>query len=494
MTNPSEEKRNTPKADPASPASEAEMVKSQLSRNLGLLWRILTILPGFLWKLLMLVADLTETTDKNRAINAIKEGIKIKGYNMWILGASAVIACIGLDQDSVAVIIGAMLISPLMSPILGIGLSVGMYDKDTLRDSLKNFLIAICLSLTISTIYFWITPLGELTPQLAARTKPNLLDVGVAFFGGVAGIVAGSRKDITNAIPGVAIATALMPPVCTAGFGLAHFNMGVFFGAFYLFFLNAVFIALSTFLMVRFLDFPLVQRISSNFLRRIFGVVTVFVLIIVVPSVILLVQLVKEHSQKRNVETFVKMNFGAREGTKVMGWEYQPTDSTNYLRITLAGDFIPQPEIDTLAAHLSDHNFKNTSLKVVQTKFDPTKLNEYDSEMEQVRQIVELNNEQDERQQIVIDSLLKLLGPARDTVPFADLKKEIKSLYPELRKFSLTKMASTDFQNKDETHLTAVLKWDKSVKDKARREKEKTMREFLVHRLGVDTMYVMHFD
>ena len=216
------------------------------------------------------VFDIKEGADPNGTISSIRQNVKIKGSNVWILIAGAMLASIGLDTNSSAVIIGAMLISPLMNPILGIGLSVGINDKELLTSSLKNFVIAIIASLVTSYIYFSITPLGEPTPELQARIKPTILDVLVALFGGIAGIVATSRKEKSNAIPGVAIATALMPPICTAGFGLATNRLNFFLGAFYLFFLNAVFISLSTYLIVKYLKFPVKTFATIQAKRRVY--------------------------------------------------------------------------------------------------------------------------------------------------------------------------------------------------------------------------------
>ena len=148
-----------------------------------------------------------------------------------------------------------MLVSPLMGPIMGVGLGLGIYDFELIKKSLKNLLIAVIISIFISTIYFIITPLKDAQSEILSRTTPAIWDVFIAFFGGLAGIVAGSRKDKSNAIPGVAIATALMPPLCTAGYGIATFNFSFFAGAFYLFFINSIFISFSTFIVVRLLKY-----------------------------------------------------------------------------------------------------------------------------------------------------------------------------------------------------------------------------------------------
>ena len=193
------------------------------------------------------IVNLRDSTDTKGTIDSIRQGTAIKGYNLWILACGAMLASIGLDLNSVAVIIGAMLISPLMSPILGIGLAFGINDREHLFMALQNFTIAVAASLGVSTLYFALSPFeGAPGPEIMSRTMPTVLDVLIALFGGTAGIVAISRKEKTNAIPGVAIATALMPPICTAGYGLANYEWSIFLGALYLFFINAVFISLST--------------------------------------------------------------------------------------------------------------------------------------------------------------------------------------------------------------------------------------------------------
>ena len=184
-----------------------------------------------------------EQEDNFATISSIERGVEFKGINVWTLIFAIFVASIGLNVNSTAVIIGAMLISPLMGPIMGLGLSVGIYDFALLKRSLKNLSIAVVISVLTSAIYFMISPLSEAQSELLARTTPTIYDVFIALFGGFAGIVAGAGKEKGNAIPGVAIATALMPPLCTAGYGLATGNIYFFVGAFYLFFINAVMIS-----------------------------------------------------------------------------------------------------------------------------------------------------------------------------------------------------------------------------------------------------------
>lgn len=199
---------------------------------------------------------LHEKEDYSIVIDSIGKGAVFKGTNLWVLIFAIFIASLGLNINSTAVIIGAMLISPLMGPIMGIGLSVGINDLPLLKKSLYNYLVATVTALITSTVFFLVSPLNEAHSEILARTSPNIYDVLIAFFGGLAGIVATASKNKGNVIPGVAIATALMPPLCTAGYGIATLKLDYAIGAFYLFIINTVFIALSTFITSRFLSFP----------------------------------------------------------------------------------------------------------------------------------------------------------------------------------------------------------------------------------------------
>ena len=193
--------------------------------------------------------------DDDTVIEDIKRGVSFRGTNLWILICAIFIASIGLNMNSAAVVIGAMLISPLMGPIMGVGLGIGIFDLQLIRRALLNLGTAVFISVLTSTIYFLITPLDDAQTEILARTTPTLWDVLIALFGGFAGIIASSRQDKSNAIPGVAIATALMPPLCTAGYGIATGQWAFFMGAFYLFSINSVFITFSTVLIVKFLRY-----------------------------------------------------------------------------------------------------------------------------------------------------------------------------------------------------------------------------------------------
>src|SRR6476660_501324 len=192
---------------------------------------------------------------REKVLENVVSNISFRGSNLWILACAIVVASVGLNVNSTAVIIGAMLISPLMGPIVGAGFALGIFDFALLRKSLKNLLIATVVSLTVSTIYFYLSPFKETQTELLARTSPNIYDILIAFFGGLVGVIAITRVEKGNPIPGVAIATALMPPLCTAGYGLAIFNLKFFFGALYLYAINCVFICIATFIIVKYLKY-----------------------------------------------------------------------------------------------------------------------------------------------------------------------------------------------------------------------------------------------
>ena len=199
----------------------------------------------------------------------IHKGIMIRGTNLWVLIFAIFIASLGLNTNSTAVIIGAMLISPLMGPIIGMGYSMGVYDFNLLKESLRNFLFMIVVSLITSAVFFTLPLITSTQSELLARTQPTTYDILIALFGGLAGMVAQTRKDRTGTvIPGVAIATALMPPLCTVGYGLATFQFRFMLGALYLFTINSIFIALASFIVTRVMNFKMIGELEPDKLKK----------------------------------------------------------------------------------------------------------------------------------------------------------------------------------------------------------------------------------
>lgn len=291
--------------------------------------------------------DFSVELDREGAASRIRNNIWFRGANVWILAFSIVIASVGLNVNSTAVIIGAMLISPLMGPIIGMGFSMGTFDGKLMKDALRNLLIMFLVSLAASAAYFFISPLSLVDPtELEARTSPTIYDVLIALFGGLAGMLENSRSERGTVLSGVAIATALMPPLCTAGYGLAHANAHFFFGALFLFVINTVFIIMATYVMTKFLRFEPVAFIDVKARKRTRNIMTVVMLLILVPSTISAVQMVRVNQFEQKVQQFVKENriYGGRYmyDYKVNGG-WTPTAD-----IYLTGDPLNENEKDIL--------------------------------------------------------------------------------------------------------------------------------------------------
>ena len=259
----------------------------------------------FLNKILDYVNLENEIDDFDKINETIEKGVNFKGSNIWILIAAVIVASIGLNMNSTAVVIGAMLISPLMGPINGMGYSIATYDFELLRKAIKNFTFAVIASLIASTAYFAISPISSVHSELLARTSPTIYDVLIALFGGLAGIVAISSKQKGTVIPGDAIATALMPPLCTAGYGLATGQFYYFFGAFYLFTINTVFIAISSVLISQILKFPIRTLIDRAKKKKITRMISIIIILVVIPSIYLGYNLVQTEKFSNNATSFV---------------------------------------------------------------------------------------------------------------------------------------------------------------------------------------------
>ena len=314
---------------------------------------------------------LHDNTDAEATMNAIHKSVEFKGINVWLLGFAVIIASVGLNVNSTAVIIGAMLISPLMGPINGVGLAVGTYDMDLLRKSIRNLLLMVGISLVASTLYFLLSPLGEAQSELLARTRPTIFDVIIATFGGLAGIVAASRKDLPfTVVSGVAIATALMPPLCTAGYGIATWQLSYAFGAFYLFFINSFFIALATFVMVRYLHFPQHKFVDARREKLVKRVVILLAILVVIPSLFTAVNVVRESVFNSKVNKFVtdiRAGKHLSANRQLVDVEKSFNSSKPTVTLTIVGDEIPYSLTDSLQTIMeNDYGLDNIKLKIKQ--------------------------------------------------------------------------------------------------------------------------------
>lgn len=388
-------------------------------------WRVLRTLVRLRQRVALLDGTDIEGTERR-----IEAGIPMRGERAWLLLCSCLLACIGLDTGSAAVIIGAMLISPLMSPILGSGLSIAIADRALLAQALRELALATLVTLAVSTLYFTLTPLGEPTAELIARTRPTLLDVGVALFGGVAGIVAGSRRDQSLALPGVAIATALMPPLCTAGFGLATGSPAFFLGALYLYGLNAIFIALATFAVVRALRFPLRSFADADARRREIRLVATVAGLAVLPSLWFLYSTVREEGQRRRVEQFIATELTPR-GREVIRWTTTVLDDTTHVKVYLAGAPIEPEALDSVRQRLPAFGLQGIALDVVQSDISSRDLKRLETDVQRgILQAVELAQAARDSVQA---SAARVAGRSLlDTARIREIAREVNGAFPEI--------------------------------------------------------------
>lgn len=373
--------------------------------------------------------------EKNKVLENVFNNISFRGSNLWILACAIIIASIGLNVNSTAVIIGAMLISPLMGPIVGAGFALGTYDFALLRKSMKNLLISTVVSLLVSAFYFYLSPFKDVQSELLARTSPNIYDVLIAFFGGLVGVIAITRVEKGNPIPGVAIATALMPPLCTAGYGLATFNLSYFAGAFYLYTINCFFICIATFFVVKYLKYPATNFKGRLYERKIRLGITTLVMIMIVPSFYLAYNLFNEKKFTNTVEDFVNTEFSSR-GFTVIYKKLNYNASPRTVDIAFLNKKLNKDEIAMYNRLLDEKGIHNTVLSFRQ--------DEEDIKAEILNEINKQNTAVSEKD-VTINNLRQELE--KYTVNEPGVVKELNVLFPELKDVSLGKIeryAGTD--------------------------------------------------
>lgn len=310
--------------------------------------------------------NLQDGKDNEAAIvKSVSSNVDFIGANLFALIFAIFIASIGLNVNSTAVIIGAMLISPIMGPVMGIGLGVGINDLDLVKRGLKNLLFATIIGIIVSTIYFLITPLHDAQSELLARTSPSIWDVFIAFFGGAAGMVAASRKEKSNVIPGVAIATALMPPLCTVGFGLAMGNWYFVLGALYLYFINSVFIAIATFLMSRYLKMKKHHLEDAGQEKKVKHYIIAIVIITIVPSIFLAYRIVDRSIFETNARKFVDEQF-VFKNTQVVSKSFKYGSENKAIDLLLIGADLNKSTIDTITKNLDKYQLRHVQLNIRQ--------------------------------------------------------------------------------------------------------------------------------
>lgn len=415
--------------------------------------------------------DLRKDKDNELAtVESIRKGVEFKGSNLWILILAIFMASLGLNVNSTAVIIGAMLISPLMGPIMGVGLSVGINDFELMKRSLKSFLITTAFSVTTATIYFSITPIAEAQSELLARTSPSIYDVFIALLGGLAGVIALSTKEKGNVIPGVAIATALMPPLCTAGYGLATGNLIYFLGAFYLYFINSVFISLATFLGVRVMQFEHKQFLDKAREQRVRKYIVFIVLLTMCPAIYLTVGIIQKTFYESEANRFINRELDF-EQTQVVDKKINSTSNPKEIRVVLLGADVPKESIEIANSKMKDYKLGNTKLVVLQGMGN--KAVDVTSIRAMVMEDFYKNSEERlKEQQTKIATLEQAIRhyKAYDEIG-AKIVPELKVLYPSVTSVSISYAIETQIEaQKVDTIAVAVLTFTKQPKPKEKEQ------------------------
>ena len=445
------------------------------------------------WYSVLEYTHLKDDTDYEATEEYISSSVEFRGVNVWVLAFAIIVASVGLNVNSTAVIIGAMLISPIMGPITGIGLSIGTLDEDLLRKSLRNFLVMVIISIVTSSLYFLISPLNEAQSELLARTRPTIFDVIIAFFGGLAGIVATSRKSQPfTVISGVAIATALMPPLCTVGYGIATWQPRFFGGAFYLFFINSFFIALATFIMVRFLSFPQKHYVNERRLNVVKRTMYLFAVLVMIPSVIMAVNLVRETAFHTQVTKFVNdvQQTPDFENVQLIDSKREYSNKSQIVILRVIGRQLNREQIARMQQVMrTEYGLDKAKLVVKQTEgtIDITKQNQL------IEDIIDKKDAVIDRQDSTIVALRaqldKLTGSSENT---AQLVKEIHTQYPNIERFAVTEVECYDANSLEHSSMPVVyLGW----KDGKRHpEAEKRICEWLKVRLNVEEIQVVRVE
>ena len=423
--------------------------------------RLLQIIKE-IWTYIKSLASIAEDTDSETTVANIIKGVEFRADNIWVLFFAIIIASVGLNVNSTAVIIGAMLVSPLMGPIMGLGLSIGISDGELLRKSLKNLFIMIVISLVASSFYFLISPLSDAQSELLARTKPTIYDVFIAFFGGLAGILAASRKqEKVTVVSGVAIATALMPPLCTAGYGLGTGQLMYFFGAFYLFFINAFFIALATYLMVRYLHFPRKKFLDPATELKVRRSIAVFTIVVLVPSVFIAINVVRETSFNNDAIKYVNdiQTNPVMQNVQIISQKRTFSRKGNEITISLVGEPLTSEQVAVLQKRMEEMGLKNTKLTIrqaggasldvgTQAKMLQNFIEDKDRTIEQKDSLI-----QELRQQIRMEQ-------QRAQVTTEQLARELSVLYPHIQDISMAEAVKFNVQsNRTDTIPTLNINW-----------------------------------
>lgn len=426
---------------------------------------------------------------QQEAEQVIREGVSFRGTNILILVFAILIASLGLNTNSTAVIIGAMLISPLMGPIIGLGLGVGIEDFDLLKRSVRNLTVAAVFSVLASTAYFLISPVSEGHSELLARTSPTIYDVLIGFFGGGAGIFAIASKSKGNVIPGVAIATALMPPLCTVGYGLATLQMNYFFGALYLFLINSIYIGLATFIGVKLMHFTLQKSAVPERARKLRRLVYTVAVLTLLPSVYLTYNMLRQERFEMNAGRFVNDEFRF-PSTQVLSHTASSDHGLRTVNVTLIGKILPQDSLElAMSAKLQYYGLQGARLNIIQ---GDGAVSSGDMAGHSVKEIYEMAQNSLVQKQEVIDSLRQQLAAHNDNDSIsARLAPELKVIFPQVASIAVTTAVFGNISSGGlDTANIALVRYSKPMSASSQNE----LSRYLAARLRVGSVKLVQVD
>ena len=464
--------------------AKTEQSKKAVKDDAKGLWASLKI---FIVELL----DFRHDTDREATVAAIKADIPFKGATAWILICSIFVASVGLNANSTAVVIGAMLISPLMGPILGIGMSIAIHDIDTLRKSLINFATMVVLSLLTAFLFFYLFPLSQDNSELLGRVKPDIRDVLIAFFGGLALIIARTKKGtVASVIFGVAIATALMPPLCTAGYGLSQGNFDYFFGAMYLFAINTIFIALATFIVLKILRFPMLRYVNSQRRKNIVRITSILAFAAMLPAGWTFVDVLRETRYQADYKTYLEAEITHNDNL----WLQREKLDTDKKLITLNfnGEITEATKSDLINELKGYEYLQDFSLTINGNKNRSADkiLDLYGIAIDKIEKRDSIIS----ARELQIDSLKLLLSSHKsemDSNVFLNLSKDAKIQFSDLESFGYAKMlASSNFRNTDTIQLVKT-QWDPNLSDSLVMLKKQALKMWIEQELNAENVEVI---
>ncbi len=413
--------------------------------------------------------------DKQKTLEIVKGNISFRGANLWILACAIMVASVGLNVNSTAVVIGAMLISPLMGPVVGAGFALGVYDFRLLRRSLIDLFVATAVSLIVATLYFYLSPFKEVQSEMLARTSPNIYDVLIAFFGGLAGVIAMTRVEKGNPIPGVAIATALMPPLCTAGYGLATANWSFLWGALFLYSINCVFICIATYSIVKYLQYPAAKQITVQRQRQVKFVVTAIVVIMLLPSAYFAFNLYKEQQYNQMADSFIDKEF-VGNGSTLVYKRIDYTVGTKTIELAFLKKGFTSAEVQHLNEKLKSAGLLNTKLIIRQNSSDNMRSLKRDI----LNEVYKKDNSLSEK-----DKSIALLEQKieENTFDNKQLLAEVKVLFPSIQSVAASRQ---NIASHDSVRTATILMY--SVKSKLNRTDREKLRNWMRTRMDVDSI------